>query len=191
MKVANSKGFTLIEVIVVAGIIAILAGILVPLIFKEIDESKITRAAADVKSISTVMFVFRKDTGSWPLMDGNCSPAVTFLSGAGNLDPNLAGLGYDTSVPSSYNDHFSSDANNCYSPNWKGPYIATVSADPWGNAYVTNANGFELAGQPIWIISAGPNKQLETNANDTALQGDDIGVRIAGNAAAAGGGAGK
>ncbi|TAN42000.1 MAG: prepilin-type N-terminal cleavage/methylation domain-containing protein [Nitrospirae bacterium] len=187
MKIGNNKGFTLIEVIVVAGIIAILAGILVPIIFKEIDESKITRASADIKSISTVMFVFRKDTGAWPLMDGNCSPTITFLTGAGNLDPNLAGLGYDTSVATSFDAHFSSNTNNCYSPNWKGPYIAQVSADPWGNAYITNANGFAIAGQPVWIISAGPNRQLETNANDTALQGDDIGVRIAGGSA---GGAG-
>src|SRR3990172_4016230 len=98
MKVRNEKGFTLIEVIVVAGIIAILAGILVPMIFKEIDESRITRASADTKSISTALIVFRKDTGAWPVMDGSCNPSVTLLTGAGNLDPNLAALGYDAGV---------------------------------------------------------------------------------------------
>ena len=61
MKSGNERGFTLIEVIVVAGIIAILAGILVPMIFKEIDESRITRASADVRSISAAMIVFRRN----------------------------------------------------------------------------------------------------------------------------------
>ena len=69
MKLKGNAGFTLIEVIVVAGIIAILAGILVPMILKEIDESRITRAAADTKSISTAMMVFKKDTAQWPVME--------------------------------------------------------------------------------------------------------------------------
>src|SRR3990172_2028037 len=176
MKVRNEKGFTLIEVIVVAGIIAILAGILVPMIFKEIDESRITRASADTKSISTALIVFRKDTGAWPVMDADCNPNVTFLSGAGNLPAELAVLGYDTGSASSYDSHFSTDTNGCYAPNWKGPYMAQVTADPWGNTYVTNANNFAINGQPVWIISAGPNKQLETPSFSTTLQGDDIGL---------------
>ncbi|MBI5848186.1 MAG: type II secretion system protein GspG [Nitrospirae bacterium] len=180
MKLREQKGFTLIEVIVVAGIIAVLAGILVPLIFKEIDESKITRAKADVKSISSAMFVFRKDTGAWPVMDGSCAPNVTFLSGAGNLPSGLAALGYDAAVASSYDSHLSADVNGCYGANWKGSYMAVVTADPWGNTYLTNANSFAATGQPVWIISAGPNGVLETPANSIAIADgvDDIGVRI-------------
>lgn len=178
MSLKRNAGFTLIEVIVVAGIIAILAGILVPLIFEQIDEARIARAAADTKSISTAMMVFKKDTAQWPSMDADCEPNVTFLSGAGNLPSDLAAMGYDTDVASAYDSHFSADVNGCYAPNWKGPYMAMVTADPWGNSYVTNANSFATAGQPVWIISAGPNKQLETAVNSTALQGDDIGLRL-------------
>lgn len=178
MKFKEEKGFTLIEVIVVAGIISILAGILVPMIFKEIDESRITRASADTKSISTAMIVFRKDVAAWPVKSASCDPNVTLLTGSGNLDPNLAALGYDTGVSSSYNDHFSADTNGCYGLNWKGPYMAQVSADPWGNRYVTNADSFAIDGQPVWIISAGPNGQLETPSFSTTSQGDDIGVRM-------------
>ncbi|MBI5633651.1 MAG: type II secretion system protein GspG [Nitrospirae bacterium] len=179
MKLREQKGFTLIEVIVVAGIIAILAGILVPLIFKEIDESKITRASADVKSISAAMLVFKKDTGAWPMMDGGCAPNVTFLSGSGNLPADLAAMGYDTGVASSYDSHLSTDVGGCYT-NWKGSYMAVVAKDPWGNSYVTNANAFAVAGQPVWIISAGPNGILETPTNSAAVADgiDDVGVRI-------------
>ncbi|OGW29579.1 MAG: hypothetical protein A2X59_05690 [Nitrospirae bacterium GWC2_42_7] len=177
MRLREEKGFTLIEVIVVAGIIAILAGILVPLIFKEIDESRITRAAADVRSISTSLIVFRKDTAAWPTMDATCAANVTLLNGDGNLPANLAALGYDPGVSSSLNDHLSIDANGCYA-NWKGPYMARVTADPWGYSYVINASSFAIQNSPVWIISVGPNGQLETPSFAETAQGDDIGIRM-------------
>ena len=175
--IKGKSGFTLIEVIVVAGIIAILAGILVPIIFKEIDESRITRAAADVRSISSAMIVFRKDTAQWPVMDGACNPNVTLLTGNGNLPANLVAMGFDTGLSNLYNDHISTDVTGCYN-NWKGPYIARVSADPWGYSYFTNASSFSIANSPVWILSVGPNGQLETPAFSDTTIGDDIGLRI-------------
>jgi general secretion pathway protein G len=176
MKRMNRRGFTLIEVIVVAGIIAILASILIPMVLKEIDESRITKAQADVRSILTAIVVFKKDTAKWPSMDNSCAPNVTLLNGDGAM-PNLAGMGYDSGVASSLNDHLSADTNGCYK-NWKGPYIARVTADPWGNAYIINADGFSIDGQPVWILSAGPNGQVETPTFSQTLLGDDIGMRI-------------
>lgn len=175
--IRRKKGFTLIEVIVVAGIIAILASILVPMILKEIDESRTTKASADTRSILSALVVFNKDTGQWPMMDAGCNPNVTFLYSDGIPPSNLAAMGYDISVSSSYNDHLARDANGCYN-NWKGPYMAKVTADPWGNCYVTNADSLSVAGSPVWIISAGPNGQIETPAFIDTLFGDDIGLRI-------------
>lgn len=180
MSLKKSAGFTLIEVIVVVGIIAILAGILVPLVLKEIDESRHVRAAADVRSIYTAMAVFKKDTGQWPMMDNGCNATVTLLYGDGNLPSNLAAMGFSTAVTSSYNDHLATDANGCYN-NWKGPYMARVTADPWGNAYVTNTDSLTVTNQEVWIISAGPNGLIDTpvpNVGGGMLVGDDIGLRI-------------
>lgn len=178
--IKEKSGFTLIEVIVVAGIIAILAGILVPLIFKEIDESRISRAAGDVKSISTAMFVFRKDTAQWPVMDDSCSATVTLIRGNGSLPSNLAAMGYNAGGASFFDYHLIADTNGCYN-NWKGPYIAVVSPDPWGNAYLVNADGFAISDREVWIISAGPNGLMDTpvpNLAGAILVGDDIGLRI-------------
>jgi hypothetical protein len=41
-----------------------------------------------------------------------------------------------------------------------------ASADPWGNQYVINADKFSAANKPVWIISAGPNETIDTNAED-------------------------
>lgn len=177
MRINNRKGFTLIEVIVVVGIIAILASILVPMVLKEIDESRIAKVQADVRSIATAIVVFKKDTAQWPVMDGGCAANVTLLNGDGNLPPNLAGMGYDTGLSSSYNDHLSTDTNGCYT-NWKGAYMTRVTADPWGHAYVTNASDFPITGNPVWIISAGANGQIETPSFSPTLLGDDVGFRL-------------
>lgn len=177
MQVKKQSGFTLIEVIVVAGIIAILAGILVPLIFKEIDESKNTAAKADVRSISSALIVFKKDIGPWPTLDGACAPGLTFLVGNGNVPAGIAALGFDESSSLTFSEPLSTNSSGCYSK-WKGPYIAIVSEDPWGNSYMTNAKEFGTPGAPVWILSAGSNGLVETNIAATTVGGDDIGLRL-------------
>lgn len=177
MRINDRKGFTLIEVIVVVGIIAILASILVPMVLKEIDESRSTKASADVRSIATAIVVFKKDTAKWPVMDNGCAPNVTLLFGDGNMPAALEAMGFNTASTSSYNDHLSTDANGCYT-NWKGGYMTRVTADPWGNAYITNVSDFSIAGNPVWILSVGPNGQIETPSFSPTLIGDDIGMRL-------------
>lgn len=174
-QLGSKRGFTLVEVLVVAGIIAILAGILVPLIFKEIDESKISRAAADVRSISTALIVFKKDTGQWPV-NASCTPNVTILAEGGNL-PTFSGAGWDISVRGIFSDYLNTDDNGCWPNTWKGPYLPLVTSDPWGHTYISNAKDYTLSG-PIWILSAGPDGIVNTNTTDNTVAGDDIGVRL-------------
>jgi len=170
----DKKGFTLIEVIVVAGIIAILASILIPMVLKEIDEARITKAQADERSILTALMIFKKDTGKWPSLAEDCTTKVTLLEGRGNPPSNDISFAYDTSVTKSLNDYLQSD-NGCFN-NWKGPYMADVAPDPWGRKYYINAGDFDTK-KIIWIISAGPNGVLETDPRSTLQPvGDDIGI---------------
>lgn len=177
MRFRDQRGFTLVEVIVVAGIIAILAGILVPLILKEIDEARITRAYADSRSISTAIIIMKKDTGRWPNLDGSCAATATFIYGEGALPADLAAQGYDQTSAVPFDDYLTSDAGGCYGARWKGPYLAHTSADPWGNAYIMNPGSFD-AGGVVWILSAGPNGSVETPMSANTLLGDDIGILL-------------
>ena len=182
--VRNSRGFTLIEVIVVAAIIAILAGILVPMIFNQVDEARVTKAKAECDSISKAIKKFKVDTSSWPnrTAPAPAAPDVTFLSSSNGtaIDPAvLTGKGFDTTgTASSFSAHLKSDNGAYGAGRWKGPYETLDSADPWGNQYICNIKDIDTAGKPVWVLSAGPNATLETQADDDSVQGDDIGIRI-------------
>jgi general secretion pathway protein G len=187
----RNHGFTLIEVIVVAAIIAILAGILVPMIFNQIDEAKKTRALADCKSISTAITMFRKDTQKWPYYDSeDCTFMYHILQTGTGGDPvdapapgdwginnNAVALGFLLNLPGAK----PAVAQLCYGGK-ASSYMTEDKVDPWGNKYIVNAASFGTTG-PVWVISAGPNGALDTNStsqtlNDIGTSGDDIGVRV-------------
>jgi general secretion pathway protein G len=178
----NNKGFTLIEVIVVAAIIAILAGILVPMIFNQIDESKTSRAQADVRVLANAIMMFRSDTGKWPTWDTSTgTDAVTLLyvpDATAGTTPTLS-AGWGGVVAGNITDHIR-DNTNAYYKNWKGPYIPQLNVDPWGHALVINAGAFRSPGSPVWVISAGPNGVVDTPEDSPTINKTKIGVDISG-----------
>jgi len=189
----GNRGFTLIEVIVVAAIIAILAGILVPMIFNQIDEAKKTRAQAECKSISNAVLMFRKDTTKWPFyMPGDCTQTYTTIQGGGTAPPldnptgswgislNDIALGLILNLPGIQPPV----AQSCYNGKAQG-YLVQAEPDPWDHQYIINAANF-AGTNPVWVISAGPNGCIDTSVNSQTLNdapggcgpADDIGIRI-------------
>jgi len=73
------------------------------------------------------------------------------------------------------------DYKNTGSKKWKGPYIAKLASDPYGNNYVINIGAItgkgtvNSAAEFGWILTAGPNGSLQTAATGSAVSDDDIG----------------
>jgi len=62
----NSKGFTLIELIVVVVIIGLLAGLVLPQFIRQEEKAKLKTARAQIELLATALDTFRLDVGRYP-----------------------------------------------------------------------------------------------------------------------------
>lgn len=49
--------------------------------------------------------------------------------------------------------------------------------DPWGRCYLVNLSGL-ATGEPVLLLSAGPNALIDTPIGASQPAGDDVGVRV-------------
>jgi type II secretion system protein G len=129
----------LVELIVAVGIIGILAAIAVPAFLNYRDKAKIAVAKEDLRTIATAIEALANDTEKWP---GPNNVGTTANTEVWDLATANAGLVM---------------ANGSF-PNWKGPYLKSVSKDPWGMNYFFDPD-YNIKGTNYAVVgSFGPNK---------------------------------
>ena len=69
IKSKAQSGFTLLELLVVLGIIAMLAGIVGPQVMKHLGESKTKAAKVQVEDFSAALDMYKLDMGKYPTSD--------------------------------------------------------------------------------------------------------------------------
>jgi general secretion pathway protein G len=120
-----SAGFTLIEILVVVTVIAILAALVGPNVFRHLGTAQDSAARSQIEMLGAAMDAYRLDNGRYP------------TSGQGQE----ALRGEPTAEPRPRN--------------WRGPYLRRdVPIDPWGNPYVYMSPG-EANPQSYDLISLG------------------------------------
>jgi general secretion pathway protein G len=102
----RSKGFTLIEIMVVVIILSILAVFVVPQIMERPDDARILKARQDIQALEAALNLYRLDNYAYP-----------------TTDQGLEALAFKPTIPPEPR-------------NWKtGGYIKKLETDPWGNPY--------------------------------------------------------
>jgi prepilin-type N-terminal cleavage/methylation domain-containing protein len=189
----DSRGFTLIEMVVVLAVIAILAAMLTPIVTSYIDRARINSAASDVKKIAGAIVQFNTDTRVWPIYSSTTGfPSVLttnvydFMTSAGNaaVAATTGNTGADWNLAATNVGDLDAvvNQNRMALPTtgqtaWRGAYVA-MGTDPWGTKYYFNSkflvpgatsthgapgNSGTPSASAVYIISAGPNQTLDTN----------------------------
>jgi general secretion pathway protein G len=114
-------GFTLIEILVVITVIAILASLVAPMVFRNVGDAKGAAARAQIEVFGLALDSYRLDNDYYP--------------------STAQGLGALRAAP----------AGEPGARNWRGPYLRKqVPLDPWGRPYVyvspgaVNAASYDL-----------------------------------------------
>lgn len=161
----NRKGFTLIEIIIVLSIMAILLGVAVPMIYRQLASSAEQATREEMENLKKAL------VGDPEKVQNGVRTDFGALGDWGGLPATLQALVTAQTPPWSY------DKGKKVGAGWKGPYISGEGGeyllDGWGNEYVyatgdyTNEKGELVDGK---IVSYGPNKALGG--------GDDLTIEI-------------
>jgi general secretion pathway protein G len=65
-KIRRQSGFTLLELLVVLGIIAMLAGLVGPQVMKHMGESKVKAAKVQIEDLAQTLDMYKLDVGGYP-----------------------------------------------------------------------------------------------------------------------------
>ena len=130
------QGFTLIELLVVITVIAILAGLVGPMVFRNVGDAKVSAARAQIELFALALDQYRLDNDFYP----GSSQGLSALRERPDGDPAAR--------------------------NWRGPYLRkTIPLDPWGRPYTYKSPG-EVNVQSYDLLSLGRDGQLGGTGED-------------------------
>lgn len=135
----TKAGFTLIEILVVIAVIAILASLVTPMVFRNVGDAKASTARAQIEIFGLALDTYRLDNDYYP----STAQGLEALRTAPSGEPAAR--------------------------NWRGPYLKkAVPPDPFGRPYVYRSPG-EVNRDAYDLLSLGRDGQPGGSGEDADL----------------------
>ncbi len=135
-----SRGFTLLEMLVVLVIIGMLVSLVGPRLFSKVDSSKVQTAATQIKLLRGAVETMRLDIGVYPTSEQGLSMLV------------------------------SQPADDNLRKRWRGPYLEdALPDDPWGHPYQYVVPGMDSKPFTIYSFGADGKAGGEGNDADIGV----------------------
>ncbi len=135
----SALGFTLIELLVVITVIAILAGLVAPMVFSHVGDAKTSAARAQIELFGLALEAYRLDNDYYPATAQGLEALRTQPQG----EPEAR--------------------------NWRGPYLKkTLPLDPWGRPYVYKSPG-DATPNGYALLTLGRDGQPGGSAEDADI----------------------
>lgn len=136
MSRRTERGFTLIELLVVITVVAILAGLVGPMVFRNVGDAKVSAARAQIELFALALDQYRLDNDFYPSTTQGLAALRERPSGA-------------------------PDAHN-----WRGPYLRkAIPLDPWGRPYAYKSPG-DVNPESYDLLSLGRDGQPGGTGDD-------------------------
>ncbi len=140
-------GFTLIELLVVITVIAILAGLVGPMVFRNVGDAKVSAARAQIELFALALDQYRLDNDFYPAT----TQGLTALRERPNGEPQAR--------------------------NWRGPYLRkAIPLDPWGRPFTYKSPG-DVNAESYDLVSLGRDGQPGGSGEDADVTSWEGAVR--------------
>src|SRR5437667_1275790 len=135
----SDSGFTLIELLVVITVIAILAGLVGPMVFRNVGDAKVSAARAQIELFALALDQYRLDNDVYP----GTTQGLAALRERPSGEPQAR--------------------------NWRGPYLRKViPLDPWGRPYTYKSPG-DVNAESYDLLSLGRDGQPGGTGEDADI----------------------
>jgi general secretion pathway protein G len=153
---AHRRGFTLIEILVVITVIAILASLVTPMVFRNVGDAKVSSARAQIEIFGLALDAYRLDNDYYP----STAQGLEALRQQPIGEPEAR--------------------------NWRGPYLKKpIPLDPYGRPYVYRSPG-EVNPDSYDLLSLGRDGEPGGTGEDADLTSWDVSGRAGGAGSAGG-----
>ncbi len=179
MSAGRTRGFTLTEILAAVAILAVLAGIAVPVTARVVRAGRISATKQEMAGLARALRAYGEDYGHsperalWGRFPPECAGAGAYGSVLGReLEEDVAGAGWDMAYRKGWNGPYVQGENEAADASGTGvaAVVRSYQVDAWGRYYLYRNEASGLTARTVTLTSGGPDRNLATAGDNLTVE---------------------